>query len=135
MSPAARFATIEKARSRTTEEEKKMTTMLVDGGEQVVEGVEMESLVERKGNLFPGILSPGPGSLHPIPPGFFSSSTSSASPGSTDPNLFGLLPDLSPVMFGNRNYSEGGISSYAFFSPQFNSPTPSFDLFNNFSDP
>lgn len=121
VSPAARFAAIEKARSTATEEEKKPQK----GEVVVVEGVE--SRVERTGSQFPGILSPGPGSLQPIPAGFFSPST--------DPNSLGFFQDLSPGLFGNRNYAEEGNGS-SFMSPStFFSPTPYLDLFNNFSDP
>ncbi|PON76285.1 VQ motif containing protein [Parasponia andersonii] len=81
--------------------------------------------------LFSGILSPGPASLPPIPPNFFSPPSDS------------FFHDLSPVLHGNRNFNidQGSFmmpspASY-FISPRMASPnTPSIDfLFNNiFSD-
>jgi hypothetical protein len=75
-------------------------------------------------NLGPGILSPGPASLPPIPPNFFS-------PASADPNSVSFFHDLSPILHGNRNFIEGSFmpSPSTFFSPS----TPSIDLFNNFN--
>ncbi|XP_004290549.1 PREDICTED: protein MKS1 [Fragaria vesca subsp. vesca] len=74
--------------------------------------------LQQKG-MFPGILSPAPGSLPPIPSNFFS------------PPADSFFHDLSPVLHGNRNFIEGSFMP----SPSnFFSPTPSIDLFNNFSD-
>ncbi|XP_057973787.1 nuclear speckle RNA-binding protein B-like [Malania oleifera] len=123
MSPAARFATIEKAKLSTPEGKNSK------GG--VVEGL-LEiggSGVERSG-LLPGILSPGPASLQPIPANFFSPLS--------DPNALGFLADLSPVVVdNNRKYHiEGGGYNNFMPSPSSNffSPNLSMDLFNNFFD-
>ncbi|XP_062023519.1 protein MKS1-like [Rosa rugosa] len=75
--------------------------------------------VKQQRGLFPGILSPAPGALPPIPSSFFSPAADS------------FFHDLSPVLHGNRNFIEGSFMP----SPSnFFSPTPSIDLFNNFSD-
>lgn len=75
--------------------------------------------VNQQKGLFPGILSPAPGALPPIPSNFFSPAADS------------FFHDLSPVLHGNRNFIEGSFMP----SPSnFFSPTPSIDLFNNFSD-
>lgn len=75
--------------------------------------------VKQQKGLFPGILSPAPGALPPIPSNFFS------------PTADSFFHDLSPVLHGNRNFIEGSFMP----SPSnFFSPTPSIDLFNNFSD-
>ncbi|PQM42013.1 protein MKS1 [Prunus yedoensis var. nudiflora] len=90
--------------------------------QDVAQGMEMDDDdggVRQKG-LFPGILSPGPSSLNPIPSNFFSPPSDS------------FFHDLSPVLYGNRNFIEGSFmpSPSNFFSPS----TPSIDLFNNFPD-
>ncbi|KAJ9146158.1 hypothetical protein P3X46_028462 [Hevea brasiliensis] len=121
ISPAARYATIEKAKS--PKEKSK-----VDSGDVgLLDGIEMGQLMERKGNLFPGILSPGPASLPPLPSNFFSPQS--------DPNMVGFFHDLSPVLHGNRTFMEGSFmpSPSTFVSPHLTSPTPSIDLFNNFN--
>ncbi|KAA8546536.1 hypothetical protein F0562_002725 [Nyssa sinensis] len=83
ISPAARYATIEK--TKLSPEKKKLQS----GGDMgMVGGIEMKAEVERTG-LFPGILSPGPASLQPIPASFFSPIS--------DPNFF---HDLSPILQG-----------------------------------
>ncbi|KAJ8762973.1 hypothetical protein K2173_023102 [Erythroxylum novogranatense] len=122
ISPAARYATIEKAKS--PKEKKQQTT---DVG--FVEGVEWSQVIERS-SLFPGILSPGPASLPPIPPNFFSPATS-------DPNSLNFFHDLSPALHGNRNFIEGTFMpspSTNFFSPHIISPNSSMDLFSNFNN-
>ncbi|XP_068325460.1 protein MKS1-like [Pyrus communis] len=71
----------------------------------------------RQRGMFPGILSPGPASLTPIPSNFFS------------PPADSFFHDLSPVLYGNRNFIEGSFMP----SPSnFFSPSTSMDLFNNF---
>ncbi|KAD6119398.1 hypothetical protein R6Q59_025450 [Mikania micrantha] len=80
VSPAARFASIEKA-VKSPEGRKAAVT----GDLATVEGVEM--------GYFPGILSPAPGSLPPIPSSFFS-------PIGND-----FFHDLSPVLTSSRNYN------------------------------
>ncbi|GMI64816.1 hypothetical protein like AT1G21326 [Hibiscus trionum] len=111
ISPAARFATIEK-------------TKTPEGRKQQINEENLEP-VERA-NLFPGILSPGPNSLPPVSPIFFSPPS--------DPNSIGFFHDLSPV---HRNFIEGNfMSSPSSFSipPNYLIPsptTPYTDLFNN----
>lgn len=114
ISPAARYATIEKTKPPLPSE----------GSQSVAEAVEMSNGVERNNGLFPGILSPGPSSLPPIPPNFFSPPSDS------------FFHDLSPVLHGNKNYMEGSFmpSPSTFFSPLISPTTPSLDLFNNFLD-
>ncbi|CAI0625516.1 unnamed protein product [Linum tenue] len=124
MSPAARYATIEKAKSP------KDKSGNGDLGDFFMEGVEMGQLMggSQQGLLPPGILSPGPASLPPI-----SSSATAA-----DPSSIGFFHDLvSPAgqLQSSRNFLESGLlpSPSSFFSPQTNSPFPSIDLFNNFN--
>ncbi|KAK9216328.1 hypothetical protein WN944_008337 [Citrus x changshan-huyou] len=152
ISPAARYASIEKAKQHSPS--KKLiqshhqyhnhnhshshnedyhghtnnndSNMATGGG--FVEGIEMDHNIERS-SLFPGILSPGPTSLPMIPPSFFSPPS--------DPNSFSFLYDLSPVLHGNKNFIEGSFmpSPSGFnISPHITSPTPPIDLFNNFFD-
>uniref|UniRef100_A0A6N2KLQ3 VQ domain-containing protein n=3 Tax=Salix TaxID=40685 RepID=A0A6N2KLQ3_SALVM len=125
ISPAARYATIEKAKS-PKDLQKQQQQQQLDGDLGYVEGImEIDQIMERP-SLGPGILSPGPASLPPIPPNFFS----------PDPNSVSFFHDLSPVLHGNRNFMEGSYmtSPSTFFSPRINSPsTPSIDLFNNFN--
>ncbi|KAJ6930783.1 nuclear speckle RNA-binding protein B-like [Populus alba x Populus x berolinensis] len=119
ISPAARYATIEKAKSPKDQQKQQL-----GGDVGFVEGImEIDQVMERT-NLGPGILSPGPASLPPIPPNFFS-------PASADPNSGSFFHDLSPVLHGNRNFIDGSFlpSPSTFFSPS----TPSVDLFNNFN--
>ncbi|KAF9682728.1 hypothetical protein SADUNF_Sadunf05G0138800 [Salix dunnii] len=74
ISPAARYATIEKGKSPKDQQKQQLGG---DGG--FLEGImEIDRVMERQ-NLSPGILSPGPASLPLIPPNFFS-------PVSADPN-------------------------------------------------
>ncbi|KAJ6774106.1 F16F4.1 PROTEIN [Salix purpurea] len=90
--------------------------------------MEIDRVMERQ-NLSPGILSPGPASLPPIPPSFFS-------PVSADPNSVSFFHDLSPALYGNRNFIEGSFmaSPSTFVSPRINYPSSqSIDLFNNFN--
>lgn len=125
ISPAARFATLEKIKSP---EGKKILSQ--GGAVEIVEGVDIRANIDRITGLFPGILSPGPSSLPPIPPNFF--------PLPSDPNPLGFFHDLSPVLHSNKNYMEVSFMpspSNNFFSPNITySPTPSVDLFNNFFD-
>lgn len=121
LSPAARIATIEKARSYEGE---KTTTISSDIMDQLF---DIDANVD-KGSSFPGILSPVPSSLPPISPNFFSPSL--------DTNPLNFLHDLSPIFSGNKNYIDGTFMSSptAFLSTPINSPTLSFDLFNQFFD-
>ncbi|XP_010247250.1 PREDICTED: protein MKS1 [Nelumbo nucifera] len=120
ISPAARFAAIEKT---NTSPDKSRRAVDLD----MAHGVEMGANVERTSSI-PGILSPLPSSLPPISPNFFSPPS--------DPTSLGFLHELSPIFHGNKNYIESFFMSSpsAFLSPPNISPTPSLDLFNPFSD-
>lgn len=125
VSPAARFASIEKAvkspegrRQQPSQSQQQSTDFAT-----AVEGVEM--------SYFPSILSPAPGSLPPIPPNFFS-------PLGSD-----FFHDLSPALHNNtsgRNftYTEGNNflpSPTNLLSSHIISPTtPNFDLFHSLFD-
>lgn len=133
ISPAARFASLEKIRSPEAGYKKKSKNLSQnDLATTVVGGIEIRSELERTSGFFPGILSPNPASLPPIPSNFFSP------PSTSDP--LGFLHDLSPVLHSNRNYLESSFimpsPSNNFISPRLlGSPTtPSLDLFNNFFD-
>ncbi|KAH1125541.1 hypothetical protein GLYMA_06G124400v4 [Glycine max] len=134
VSPAARYATIEKAMSPMGK--KHVLLPSVNNIISDVEGIEIsigDGVLERsQQNMFQGILSPGPASLSPIPSNFFSP------PSSSDPSMISFLRDLSPMFQSGRNFTEGG-SSFVLPSPSSNfsfvSPhTPSIDLFNYFLD-
>lgn len=135
MSPAARYATIEKA--MTSPMGKKHVLPSEDNIiSDHVEGLEImgtHGVVERSQNMFQGILSPGPASLSPIPSNFFSP------PSSSDPSMVSFLHDLSPMLHSGRNFIEGSNSAFVLPSPSSNfsfvSPhTPNIDLFNYFLD-
>lgn len=122
VSPAARFASIEKIKSPEGRR-----SLLQSGDLEMVEGVEISTGLEKPG-YFPGILSPGPGSLPPIPPNFFSPAA--------DPNTFNsFFHDLSPVLHSNRNYIDGSFmpSPSNLLSSHVTSPS-SLDLFSNYFD-
>lgn len=141
VSPAARYATIEKA-ARSPQGMKSLIfdkNGNIDRDHQYASGLDLGLEMDQylgavemnsKG-LFAGILSPGPASLPPIPQTFFS------------PVSDGFFHDLSPVLHGNKNnFIEGSTfmpspaASY-FVSPRIASPnTPSIDLLfhNIFSD-
>ncbi|KAI3761684.1 hypothetical protein L1987_52105 [Smallanthus sonchifolius] len=112
VSPAARFASMEKA-AKSPEGRKALPT----GDLATVGGVEISN--------FSGILSPAPGSLQPIPPIFFSND---------------FFYDLSPVLHSNRNYNfmEGNNINFLpsptnLLSSHIISPTtPNLDLFSLF---
>lgn len=125
ISPAARFASIEKTR---TPKGKKSQSTNCDM-EIVDEGIEINREIERStSGLSPqGILSPNPDSLQPISSNFFS------------PPSAGFFHDLSPVLHSNRNYFEHNFlpsPSSNFISPRIilSPGTPSLDLFNNLFD-
>ncbi|CAL5384493.1 unnamed protein product [Camellia sinensis] len=132
ISPAARFASTEKTKSPEKKKQQHQQQQEESSDMGMIEGVEISTEVERTG-FFPGILSPGPAALPPIPANFFSPPS--------DPNPMSFLYDFSPVLQGNnKNYLEGSSSfmmpSPSFFlSPHITSPTtPSLDIFNNFFD-
>jgi hypothetical protein len=143
ISPAARYATVEKAMSplgkkHHQQQQQQIVVPITSTSSDVIsdmEGIEQVELmnhgVERGNMMFQGILSPGPASLSPIPPNFFS-------PPSSDPNMFSnLLQDLSPALLSSRHFMEGGPNFFLPSPSNFVSPhahTPSIDLFNYFLD-
>ncbi|KAL8134420.1 protein MKS1-like [Apium graveolens] len=134
ISPAARYASTEKIKSPEGRRILQHNSQV----QQMVEGVDLSADIEKITGLFPGILSPGPSSLPPIPPNFFSPLMSS------DPNPLSFFHDLSPVLQTSRNFNIDGSfmpsnfipsPSNNLFSPNINySPSPSVDFFNNFFD-
>ncbi|XP_054789212.1 protein MKS1-like [Prosopis cineraria] len=123
VSPAARFAAIERARSPQLKKGPVQHHGGHAGGD--VEGIpEAGDAIERPSSTFPGILSPGPAALSPIPASFFSP------PSTADQAVGSFLHDLSPAI--HRSFMEGSFvpSPSYFISPR----TPSIDLFNNFFD-
>lgn len=132
VSPAARYASLERAAK--SPEGKRTGGINVGDDMAGLEGIEMGRVLERTG-LIPGILSPGPASLQPIPATFFSP------PHSGDPNPLSFFHDhLSPAFLYNHksmNFSEMNSllqSPTPFVSPRITSPAPSMDLFNHFFD-
>lgn len=135
VSPAACFAS--SAAGMTRQRERRDVAATVGEGVGIVGG----EVVERSGYFPPGVLSPNPASLPPIPPGLF------AQPSSDHQTPIGtFLSDLisPPVLLpGTRNYPDGGVFTPSpsflnnFISPRFilSPGTPSFDLFNNLLDP
>lgn len=124
ISPAARFASIEKTKSPDGRK-----TLVFDQSIGMIEGIEIETDIQRTGN-FPGILSPNPNALPPIPPNFFSPPS--------DNNPLSFFHDLSPVLHSNRNYLENNFilpSPSNFISPLINTPSPNtLDLFHSLFD-
>ncbi|KAI3464638.1 hypothetical protein Pfo_021301 [Paulownia fortunei] len=124
ISPAARFASIEKTKSPDGRK-----TQVFDQSIGMVEGIEIGADVQRTGQ-FPGILSPNPNALPPIPPNFFSPPS--------DNNPLSFFYDLSPVLHSNRNYLENNFilpSPSTFISPHINTPSPNtLDLFHSLFD-
>lgn len=124
ISPAARFASIERTRSP----DGRRTAQADRGGEEMVDGIEIDSNIQRSGQFPAGILSPNPNALPPIPANFFSITS--------DNNPLNFFHDLSPVLHSNsRNiYLE---NSYIFPSPSPHISTPSpntLDLFHSLFD-
>ncbi|CAI9754407.1 unnamed protein product [Fraxinus pennsylvanica] len=117
ISPAARFASIEKTKSP---EGRKLQR---DFDMDMFEGMEISAEFERPSGHFPGILSPNPASLPPIPPNFFSPPS--------DPNPLGFFHDFSPVLHSNKNYLDCSLlpSPSTFVSSHIPSPN-TLDLFN-----
>lgn len=126
ISPAARFASIERTRSP------KPGPAPYDQNLGFPDVIELLPDVHRTGQ-FHGILSPNPTSLPPIPAKFFSPAAEGGS------NPLSYFPDLSPIIPGGRNYAEGSgfllPSPPAFFSPVINMPSPNtLDLFHSLFD-
>lgn len=122
ISPAARYAAIERAKSAKEKQQ------LIRDPYIVEDDIDMMDRVVERQKMVPGILSPGPASLQPIPPNYFSPLS--------DPTTISFVHDLSPVFHGDRNLIEGAFmpSPSIFVSPRMTSPTtPSIDLFNNFN--
>ncbi|KAJ0795847.1 putative VQ motif-containing protein/18/20/21/25 [Helianthus annuus] len=107
VSPAARFASIERA-VKSPEGRKPAAV----GDVAAVEGVEM--------SYFPGILSPAPGSLPPIPANFFSPLSNDFFSGLISPGLHNNSFVASPT----------NLLSSRIVSPT----TPNFDLFTSLFD-
>lgn len=119
VSPAARFASIEKAAK--SPDGRKVKPPLTGDFTTVDGGLEM--------GYFPGILSPAPGSLPPIPPNFFS------------PVQNDFFHDLSPVLHSNRNYNYMEMGNNFIPSPTnllsshiISPTTPNLDLFHSLFD-
>lgn len=132
VSPAARYASVEMAAKPPGRKRPRMDDD-GDSNVMILEGIDMKDRVaERPAGTIPGILSPGPTSLQPIPAMFFSPPS--------DPNPLSFLQDLSPaVLYNNKNFNFSEISGLLqsptpFVSPHISSPLPSLDLFNNFFD-
>ncbi|KAL0438207.1 UNVERIFIED_CONTAM: protein MKS1 [Sesamum latifolium] len=129
ISPAARFASIEKTKSP---DGIRKTVQVLDQSIGIVEGIEIRPDIQRTTGQFPGILSPNPNTLPPIPPNFFS-------PPSENFNSLSFFHDLSPVLHSNRNnnYNLDILPSPSTFiiSPQINMPSPNtLDLFHSLFD-
>ncbi|PIA47774.1 hypothetical protein AQUCO_01400401v1 [Aquilegia coerulea] len=126
ISPAARFATIEKTKMSPEGEKSRY----YDNIDMIIEELDMTPNVERtKTTSFPGILSPVPSSLPIVSPNFFSPPS--------DHNSFNFLHDLSPMFQGNKNYFDGNFMpspNSNFLSAPITSPNLPFDLFNQFLD-
>lgn len=124
VSPAARLASIEKTRSPEVRK-----AQVVDYDVGSIQGIEIGSDIQRTGQ-FPGILSPNPNALPPIPPNFFSPTS--------DSNFLSFFPDFSPALHSNRSYLDNSFllpSPSTLFSPQINMPSPNtLHLFNTLFD-
>lgn len=125
ISPAARYASIEKTKSpdKKKTNQGQSSSGIEDFQKEDDHNHNHNQNIERS-NIFPGVLSPGPTSLPTISPNFFSPPS--------DPNLISYYHDFNAVVHGNRNYIEGSFMPSP--SSSFLSPTPSFDIFNNFFD-
>ncbi|KAL5703628.1 hypothetical protein ACHQM5_022156 [Ranunculus cassubicifolius] len=127
ISPAARYATIEKTKMPLEGDKSRF----FDSMDTIIGDIEIGPNVERTGS-FPGILSPMPSSLPIVSPNFFSPPS--------DQNSFNFLHDLSPMFQGNKNYFETAFmpspnnSSFLSTPTAITSPNLSFDLFNQFLD-
>ncbi|XP_073031793.1 protein MKS1-like [Primulina eburnea] len=125
ISPAARLASIEKTRSP----EGRKALQVVDYDVGSIQGIEIGTGIQRTGQ-FPGILSPNPNALPPIPPNFFSPPS--------DSNPLNFFPDFSPALHSNRSYLDNSFllpSPSTLFSPQINMPSPNtLHLFNTLFD-
>lgn len=116
VSPAARLAATEKA---SPKELRPSSSVVVGDGSSGGGGDDIMEMVEGVdiGQL-PGILSPAPAMLPPVPSGFFS-------PAPSDPNALYFLNDMSPFFMPSPS---------ALFSAPIVSPIHSPDVFNLFMD-
>lgn len=131
LSPAARLAALERAQAAGAGGSSSQSSLLgeLDGdgaNDMIMDELDLPVAGLDRGGVGPGILSPMPGSLPSISPSLFSPAA--------DPNTLSFLHDLSPIFHGNRNYIESTFlsSPTAFMSTPITSPTPAFDLFNQF---
>ncbi|XP_076899267.1 protein MKS1-like [Bidens hawaiensis] len=118
VSPAARFASIEKAVKSPDGRKPAQTSELLSP-----EGLEL--------SCFPGILSPAPGSLLPVPANFFSPLTND------------FFHGLSPVINNNWNNYGNNLDGSNYFIPSpsnllsshiISPTTPNVDLFHSLFD-
>ncbi|KAM7513779.1 hypothetical protein LguiA_003909 [Lonicera macranthoides] len=113
VSPAARLASIERTSPSEREKERERNMEIMN----MVEGLDM--------GFIPGILSPAPATLAPVPTGFFSPEF--------DPHTLSWLNDLSPSIYNTNNVFVP--SSPNLFSAPIVSPSPSsYDLLSRFLD-
>lgn len=114
LSPAARLASVEK--TSPSEREREAAAVSSSDFMDFLEGVDL--------GQFPGILSPAPATLPPIPAGYFSPVS--------DPQTLSMLHDLSPFWQSNSF----AASPSALLSAPLVSPSPSSfnDLYNIFFD-
>ncbi|CAI9778036.1 unnamed protein product [Fraxinus pennsylvanica] len=122
ISPAARFASIEKTKSP---EGRRLPQAFNDM--EMVQGIDISTEIGSNFRQFQGILSPNPASLPTIPQKYFSPSS--------DQNPPNFLYDLSPVLHNNKNYLESSLipSPSTFVSPYMPSPN-TLDLFHSLFD-
>lgn len=122
VSPAARFASIEKASTSERERSGIITATTSSSSiDDFMAGINFEGIDMGQ---FAGILSPAPANLPPIPSGYFSPVS--------DMQTHSFLHELSPFWTGN-NCSMASPS--ALFSTPLVSPSPSsFDVFRNLFD-
>lgn len=119
VSPAARFATIEKAARSSSPKNNTNNNKLHHPSNG--EGREISNNDITISMSQHGILSPGPTSLSPIPSGFFSPTA--------EAGVVSVFHDLSPVLHGSKNFVEGGGFMIPSPSNYFVSPR-TIDLFN-----
>ncbi|KAL6219810.1 hypothetical protein ACLB2K_007569 [Fragaria x ananassa] len=132
LSPAARLASIEKT-SPSSDHNKHFPPLNTTqtAAAAAIDGDFMDSILEGIDIMgqFPGILSPAPATMPPIPAGFFS-------PAAEDPQNFnnwqGVVASSNNI---NSSFNSFMASPSTLFSAPLVSPSPSsWDLFNNFLD-
>ncbi|XP_062007277.1 protein MKS1 [Rosa rugosa] len=126
LSPAARLASIEKTSPSSDHKHfppvnSTTTTFAIDDDDfmdSILEGIDLMG-------QFPGILSPAPATMPPIPAGFFS-------PAAEDPQNFNWQ-GANNINSGFNSFMPSPSSNSALFSAPLVSPSPSsWDLFNSF---